>query len=114
MRLGVVAMTLLLFGCAPGPSHRSWEPASLPAAAVGSMVPSEKVTRWTLGNGADVLVLEDHRLPRVVLGVTLRRGARSCCRRHGPPQRRPAPGRTRGQPARASEWPGPGSGSASS
>ncbi len=75
MKFCILAMTLVLVGCAPGGSNRSWEEPRPVAVPGGSLVPSEKVTRSKLGNGVDVLVLEDHRLPRVVLGVTLRRGA---------------------------------------
>lgn len=77
MKFRILAMTLVLVGCAPGSTHRSWEQPQPSATPSGSLVPSEKVTLSKLENGADVLVLEDHRLPRVVLGVTLRRGAGS-------------------------------------
>jgi predicted Zn-dependent peptidase len=38
------------------------------------IVPDDRLTRAELDNGLRVLVLEDHRLPRVVLSLTARRG----------------------------------------
>ena len=67
MKFRILAMTLVLVGCAPGSTHRSWEQPQPSATPSGSLVPSEKVTLSKPENGADVLVLEDHRLPRVVL-----------------------------------------------
>lgn len=45
-----------------------------PPPATGPIVSQEDLRRTTLANGAKVIVLEDPRLPRVSLGVTLRRG----------------------------------------
>lgn len=71
-------MLLVLVGsvsCSdPAPAPKAWEmpPPPLPE---GALVDTEGVRRSTLRNGLAVLILEDHRLPRVVVGVTLRRGA---------------------------------------
>lgn len=45
-----------------------------PPPATGPIVSQKDLRRTTLANGAKVIVLEDRRLPRVSLGVTLRRG----------------------------------------
>jgi zinc protease len=63
-----------IMGCAvfgPGPAWEADPPAvrEAPVTQVGAL------QRARLDNGAHVLVLEDHRVPRVVLGVTVRRGA---------------------------------------
>lgn len=71
MRLRLVlAALLVLAGCQTPPA---WElpPPPPPDAPV---VPAGRLHRATLDNGLRVLVLEDQRLPRVVLGVTFRRG----------------------------------------
>jgi len=69
----VVSLALLAGACAPKPA---WE---LPPPPPGDapIVPAERLTRETLENGLRVLLLEDHRLPRVTLGLTTRRGAAS-------------------------------------
>jgi len=41
------------------------------------VVPADRLTRETLDNGLHVLLLEDHRLPRMSLSLTTRRGAAS-------------------------------------
>ena len=46
-----------------------------PPARDAPVVQEGSLQRAELDNGLEVLVLEDHRLPRVVLGVTVRRGA---------------------------------------
>lgn len=48
-----------------------------PPPAEGPIVPEGALHRTTLANGLTILVLEDDRLPRVSLGVELRRGAGS-------------------------------------
>lgn len=70
--LGVALVGIM--GCAvfgPGPA---WE-ADPPAAREAPVTPAGALRRARLDNGAHVVVLEDHRVPRVVLGVTVRRGA---------------------------------------
>jgi zinc protease len=57
-------------GCAPRPA---WEqPPPIPKEA--PVVQQDQLTRSELDNGLHVLVLEDHRLPRVGLALTVRRG----------------------------------------
>ncbi|MGH0030452.1 MAG: M16 family metallopeptidase [Myxococcota bacterium] len=72
MRRALVAAGLaaLLAGCQ---TPKAWElpPPPPPDAPV---VQEGRLHRTTLDNGLTVLVLEDPRLPRVVLGVTFRRG----------------------------------------
>lgn len=62
-----------LSACALLPGRPAWE---LPPPPVrdAPVVDAESLTRAELDNGLRVLVLEDHRLPRVTLGVTCRRG----------------------------------------
>jgi len=65
-----------LGGCSalqPGPL---WEQQP-PPIRTGPVVPAERVHRTRLENGLAVLVLEDHRLPRLALGVVLRHGIAS-------------------------------------
>jgi predicted Zn-dependent peptidase len=40
----------------------------------GSIVPEQRLHRAVLENGLDVLLLEDHRTPRLSIGIALRRG----------------------------------------
>ena len=51
-----------------------------PRVADSPVVASGALHRFELDNGLSVIVLEDHRLPRVTLGVSLRRGAASVAR----------------------------------
>ena len=53
---------------------RPWDSAP-PKLKVGPVVDQAKVTRSTLPNGLRVLILEDHRLPRVGLRAVVARGA---------------------------------------
>lgn len=55
-------------------SGHPWD-APPPETRDAPVVRPGALTRSTLGNGASLIVLEDRSLPRVVLGVTLRRGA---------------------------------------
>jgi zinc protease len=68
-------LALALAGCglfgAPPPA---WKQAA-PLPKEGPVVPGERLQRKTLANGLRLVVLEDRRLPRVVLGMTFRRGA---------------------------------------
>ncbi|MEE8581777.1 MAG: pitrilysin family protein [Myxococcota bacterium] len=48
-----------------------------PPAPDATVVQPGALRRTTLDNGLHILVLEDHRLPRVVLGISVRRGAAS-------------------------------------
>jgi len=45
-----------------------------PSIETGPVVDPDRLHRGTLANGLAVLVFEDHRLPRVEMGLTLRRG----------------------------------------
>ena len=72
----VLALLALATGCALLAARPAWE---LPPPPVEDrpLVEPGRLHRARLENGLDVLVLEDHRLPRVTLGVTLRRGEAS-------------------------------------
>jgi zinc protease len=72
--LAVALAALALGGCAvlrPGPA---WE-LPPPPVAEGPVVPQDRLHRSTLANGLEVVVLEDHGLPRLEIGLLLRRGA---------------------------------------
>jgi zinc protease len=73
-RLAITAFAGGIAACA-GFGHRpAWElPPPVPKEA--PVVQEGSLTRAELDNGLRVFVLEDHRLPRVVLSVTTRRGA---------------------------------------
>jgi zinc protease len=73
MRRALVLMLLLLSACAV--AHKpAWERLP-PPARDAPVVQDGSLQRADLDNGLEVLVLEDRRLPRVALGVTVRRGA---------------------------------------
>ena len=75
-RAAALALGLAL-GCAgPLAPKPAWELPPPPAPDT-PVVPEGALHRSELPNGVRVIVLEDHRLPRVALGVTLRRGAAS-------------------------------------
>ncbi len=84
LALAGLAGLLVLAGCSgSGPlagmfagPRPAWEEPP-PPPAVGPIVEAEHLHRTTLANGIEILVLEDRRLPRVSLGLTLRRGAGS-------------------------------------
>ncbi|MCH2186634.1 insulinase family protein, partial [Myxococcota bacterium] len=54
--------------------RRPWDSAP-PALKLGPVVDQARLTRSTLPNGLRVLILEDHRLPRVNLSLVVARGA---------------------------------------
>lgn len=68
----------IALGCAFWPASEP-EPAPWerppPPIAEGPVVPAERLHRRVFDNGLEVLVLEDHRLPRFEAGVVVRRGA---------------------------------------
>ena len=66
------AVLLLLPGCALF-RKPAWEQPP-PPAVDGPVVQPGALHRGELDNGVDVIVLEDRRLPRVVVGVAVRRG----------------------------------------
>lgn len=74
---GVVsALALALAGCALVAPAPPWEQPP-PPIAEGPVVPAERLHRARLANGVEVLVLEDHALPKIEFGVVARRGAAS-------------------------------------
>jgi len=72
----LLVLLALGLGCAWLGPRPAWE---LPPPPVEDrpLVEPGRLHRARLENGLDVLVLEDHRLPRVTLGVTVRRGEAS-------------------------------------
>lgn len=71
-----VWMLMLAPGCvflAPPPAWEQEPPPPVESAVVSS----DDLHRMTLPNGLSIIILEDHRLPRLALGITLRRGAGS-------------------------------------
>jgi len=77
-RLLSVSSGLLLWlsGCMLLPERPAWEQPP-PAPAEGPIVAPEDFRRVSLPNGLTLMVLEDHRLPRLGIGLQLRRGAGS-------------------------------------
>ena len=70
-----VLVLVLLVACACALSRKpAWE-LPPPPARDAPVVQEGSLQRADLDNGLEVLVLEDRRLPRVTLGVTVRRGA---------------------------------------
>lgn len=68
---GVFAAALVIASCAAPPAWKL--PPSPPKDS--PIVPADRFSRSELANGLRLLVLEDHRLPRVTLALTARRGA---------------------------------------
>jgi len=75
-RLAGFLAFLALVGCAGCANVPIWEQPP-PPAADSPVVSPGSLHRFELDNGLTVIVLEDHRLPRVSLGISLRRGAAS-------------------------------------
>jgi zinc protease len=75
MRRALVVLLLLASACA-FTRKPAWE-LPPPPARDAPVVQEGSLQRAELDNGLELLVLEDHRLPRVTLGVTVRRGAAS-------------------------------------
>ncbi len=76
-RLGVgVALAAVAIGCAALRPQPIWEQLP-PPITEGPIVPAARLHRATLDNGVGVLVLENHALPRIEIGVVTRRGAAS-------------------------------------
>lgn len=63
-------------GCTLFAPPPAWEEPP-PPPTEGPIVAPEDLHRVTLPNGLTAIVLEDHRLPRMAMGLTLRRGAGS-------------------------------------
>ncbi len=72
---GLVALASLL-ACAGSVDTPIWDRPPPPIADSPIVAPGS-LDRFELDNGLSVIVLEDHRLPRVSLGISLRRGAAS-------------------------------------
>jgi zinc protease len=71
------ALTLsLALGCGSLQPRPAWE-VEPPVPVENAIVALEDLHRVTLSNGVQIILLEDHRLPRMALGITLRRGAGS-------------------------------------
>jgi zinc protease len=72
----VLALVLVLSlpGCGALRPKPAWERPP-PPVAEGPVVPQERLHRSALPNGLEVMVLEDPRLPRLEVGILLRRGA---------------------------------------
>ncbi len=69
-----IALLVAPLGCAVLGSKPAWEQPP-PPVAEGPVVPQERLHRTTFENGLEILVLEDHGLPRLEIGLLLRRGA---------------------------------------
>lgn len=69
-----LATVLVFGGCSLFGQQKAWEKPP-PPLREAPVVKTEALHRGSLDNGATVLALEDHRLPRVVVGATFRRGA---------------------------------------
>jgi len=71
-----LAIALVAAGCAGLGAKPAWEQPP-PPIAEGPVVPQQRLHRAQLDNGVAALILEDHSLPRLALGVVTRRGAGS-------------------------------------
>jgi len=75
-RLAALVAPLALVSCALFVKTPIWDQPP-PPIAEGPVVDPSKLHRFELENGLTLIVLEDHRLPRVSMGISLRRGAAS-------------------------------------
>jgi predicted Zn-dependent peptidase len=75
-RASVALLALFAFACASPPPKPLWEQASPPAVDAPIVQPGA-LHRFELDNGLTLILMEDHRLPRVSIGVSTRRGAAS-------------------------------------
>jgi zinc protease len=73
---GIVSAASFAIGCGLFAPRPAWE-ESPPPPIENRIVSSDDLHRRTLPNGLELIVLEDSRLPRIALGITLRRGAGS-------------------------------------
>ena len=76
LSLACLAGAFLISGCAGLETRPAWE-LPPPPPVEGPVVDGDALHRAVLANGLEILILEDHRLPRVSLGFELRRGAGS-------------------------------------
>ncbi len=74
LRVALAALMLAFFGCL-GP-RPAWVELP-PAMHDGPIVQPGALSRFELANGLRIIVLEDHRLPFMVLGLDVRRGEAS-------------------------------------
>ena len=74
--LRVVVLASFVMGCGLSGPRPAWEEPP-PPPAENAIVSSDDLHRATLSNGLELILLEDARLPRVAIGMTLRRGAGS-------------------------------------
>ncbi len=72
----IVFLASFVMGCGVSSPRPAWEEPP-PPPAENAIVSSDDLHRATLSNGLELILLEDARLPRVALGITLRRGAGS-------------------------------------
>jgi zinc protease len=72
----IVFLASFVMGCGLSGPRPAWEEPP-PPPAENAIVSSDDLHRATLSNGLELILLEDARLPRVALGMTLRRGAGS-------------------------------------
>ena len=72
----IVSLASFVMGCGLSSPRPAWEEAP-PPPPENAIVSGDDLHRVMLPNGLTLLVLEDDRLPRVALGLTLRRGAGS-------------------------------------
>jgi zinc protease len=70
----VLVLALALPGCGALRPKPAWE-LPPPPVAEGPVIPQERLHRSALDSGLEVMVLEDPRLPRLEVGILLRRGA---------------------------------------
>ncbi|MCH7644883.1 MAG: insulinase family protein [Myxococcales bacterium] len=75
-RLAGFAALASLIACAGSVDTPIWQRPPPPIADSPVVTPGS-LHRFTLDNGLSLIILEDHRLPRVSLGISLRRGAAS-------------------------------------
>jgi len=75
-RLAALVAPLALISCALFVKTPIWDQPP-PPIADGPVVDPSKLHRFELDNGLTLIVLEDHRLPRISMGISLRRGAAS-------------------------------------
>jgi zinc protease len=75
-RLAALVAPASLIACALFVKTPIWDQPPPPIADTPVVDPS-KLHRFELDNGLAVIVLEDHRLPRVSMGISVRRGAAS-------------------------------------
>lgn len=71
-----VVLALVAFGCAATPPVPIWDQPPPPIVDAPIVQPGA-LHRYELDNGMVLIVLEDHRLPKVSIGLTVRRGAAS-------------------------------------